>query len=159
CALSCLIGAGQAQAQAQSASPQNAAAEVKEVVVTANKRGAESLQKVPEAITAQTQETLQNEGAIEFADYARSVPSLSAVDGGPGQKTYIIRGVNSVGTGVATVGQYVDEMLITGDLNQPDLRLYDVQRVEVLRGPQGTLYGASSLSGTIRTVTNQPKLD
>ncbi|WP_157221142.1 TonB-dependent receptor [Flavisphingomonas formosensis] len=129
---------------------------VSEIVVTATKRGDESLQRVPIAITALSQATLENRGVTDFGDYARSVPGLSFVDSGPGNKTYILRGVNSTGTGVATVGQYVDDILITGDLRQPDLRLYDVQRIEVLRGPQGTLYGAGSLSGTLRTITNPP---
>jgi iron complex outermembrane receptor protein len=131
---------------------------VDEVVVTATKRGAESVQKVPIAITAQSQATLESKGATDFVDFARAVPSLSFVDQGPGAKIYVIRGVNSTGAGVATVGQYVDDILTTGDLRQPDLRLYDVQRVEVLRGPQGTLYGSGSLSGTIRTITNAPDL-
>ena len=114
------------------------------------------LQTVPIAITAESQATLEAKGAVDFADYARSVPSLSYVDSGPAFKTYVIRGINATGTGVATVGQYVDDILITGDLRQPDLRLFDIERVEVLRGPQGTLYGSGSLSGTIRTITNQP---
>ncbi len=129
---------------------------LEEVLVTATKRGNENLQTVPIAITAQSQATLETKGAQDFEDYARSVPSLSFVDSGPAFKTYVIRGVNAAGTGVATVGQYVDDILITGDLRQPDIRLFDVQRVEVLRGPQGTLYGSGSLSGTIRTIINPP---
>ena len=120
------------------------------------KRGAENVQTIPIAITAISQAELLAKGAQEFEDYARSVPSLSFVDAGPAFKTYVIRGINATGTGVATVGQYVDDVLITGDLRQPDLRLYDIQRIEVLRGPQGTLYGSGSLSGTIRTITNPP---
>jgi iron complex outermembrane recepter protein len=129
---------------------------LEEVLVTATKRGNENLQTVPIAITAQSQATLEAKGAQDFEDFARSVPSLSFVDSGPAFKTYVIRGINATGTGVATVGQYVDDILITGDLRQPDLRLFDVQRVEVLRGPQGTLYGSGSLSGTIRTIINPP---
>jgi outer membrane receptor protein involved in Fe transport len=129
---------------------------LEEILVTATKRGNENLQTVPIAITAQSQATLEAKGAQDFEDFARSVPSLSFVDSGPAFKTYVIRGINSTGTGVATVGQYVDDILITGDLRQPDLRLFDVQRVEVLRGPQGTLYGSGSLSGTIRTIINPP---
>src|ERR1700753_2880798 len=129
---------------------------LEEVLVTATKRGNENLQTVPIAITAESQATLEAKGAVDFADYARSVPSLSYVDSGPAFKTYVIRGINATGTGVATVGQYVDDILITGDLRQPDLRLFDVQRIEVLRGPQGTLYGSGSLSGTIRTIINPP---
>jgi iron complex outermembrane recepter protein len=155
-----LAGAAAAVAQAQQATAASAdsAAQLEEVLVTATKRGNESLQTVPIAITAQSQATLEAKGAQEFSDYARSVPGLSFVDSGPAFKTYVIRGINATGTGVATVGQYVDDILITGDLRQPDLRLFDVQRVEVLRGPQGTLYGSGSLSGTIRTIINPPDL-
>src|ERR1700760_4221469 len=100
--------------------------ELEEVVVSATKRGNENLQTVPIAITAESQATLEAKGAVNFTDYAHSVPSLSFVDSGPAFKTYVIRGINATGTGVATVGQYVDDVLITGDLRQPDLRLYDV---------------------------------
>jgi iron complex outermembrane recepter protein len=151
-ALTSAVSSG-ALAQQMTANPNT---QLEEVVVTATKRGNENLQDVPIAITAESQATLEAKGATEFTDYARSVPSLSFVDSGPAFKTYVIRGINATGTGVATVGQYVDDILITGDLRQPDLRLFDIARVEVLRGPQGTLYGSGSLSGTIRTITNQP---
>jgi outer membrane receptor protein involved in Fe transport len=155
CILLVVTSAVALNSQAQvSSSPAGDALE--EIVVTATKRGAENLQTIPIAITAISQAELLATGAKEFEDYARSVPSLSFVDAGPAFKTYVIRGINATGTGVATVGQYVDDVLITGDLRQPDLRLYDIQRIEVLRGPQGTLYGSGSLSGTIRTITNPP---
>ncbi|MEJ8568688.1 TonB-dependent receptor [Elongatibacter sediminis] len=131
-------------------------AEIEEVIVTATKRGAESVQDVPISITAFSQTLLENKGVDSFEDFANLVPGLSYEDAGPGDKTFIVRGINSTGTGVATVGQYIDEILVTGDLRQPDLRLFDVERIEVLRGPQGTLYGSGSLSGTIRVVTNKP---
>jgi outer membrane receptor protein involved in Fe transport len=146
-----------APAQVATAPSSNASGDaLEEIVVTATKRGAENVQTIPIAITAISQADLEARGAQEFEDYARSVPALSFVDAGPAFKTYVIRGINATGTGVATVGQYVDDILITGDLRQPDLRLYDIQRIEVLRGPQGTLYGSGSLSGTIRTITNPP---
>jgi iron complex outermembrane recepter protein len=148
--------AAEAWAQQAANAPLDSGTQLEQVVVTATKRGAEDVQTVPIAITAESQATLEAKGATEFSDYARSVPGLSFVDSGPAFKTYVIRGINATGTGVATVGQYVDDILITGDLRQPDLRLFDVARVEVLRGPQGTLYGSGSLSGTIRTITNQP---
>ncbi|MDB6088874.1 MAG: TonB-dependent receptor [Gammaproteobacteria bacterium] len=146
----------QAQEATRATSSSDSDAGLEEVLVTATKRGNENLQTVPIAITAESQAALEAKGAQDFEDYARSVPSLSFVDSGPAFKTYVIRGINATGTGVATVGQYVDDILITGDLRQPDLRLVDVQRVEVLRGPQGTLYGSGSLSGTIRTIINPP---
>lgn len=140
---------------AQSA-PTNAPGMIEEIVVTATKRGEQSLQDVPISITAFSASTLRDKGVDSFSDFAFQVPGLSFEDAGPGDKNFIIRGVNSTGTGVATVGQYIDEMLVTGDLRQPDLRLYDIERIEVLRGPQGTLYGSGSLSGTLRIVTNKP---
>lgn len=156
-ALLAIMSAASAVVEAQQAGPSpDSTDQLQQVIVTATKRGNEDLQAVPLAITAQTEAELESKGALELSDYARSVPSLSFVDAGPAFKTYIIRGVNANGTGVATVGQYVDDILITGDLRQPDLRVFDVQRIEVLRGPQGTLYGSGSLSGTIRTITNQP---
>lgn len=129
---------------------------IEEIIVTATKRGEQSLQDVPISITAFNEGMLRDKGVDSFSDFAYSVPGLSFEDAGPGDKTFIIRGINSTGTGVATVGQYIDEILVTGDLRQPDLRLFDVERIEVLRGPQGTLYGSGSLSGTIRIVTNKP---
>ena len=120
------------QAQVVSTPSSNASGDaLAEIVVTATKRGAESVQTIPIAITAISQAELEARGAQEFEDYARSVPALSFVDAGPAFKTYVIRGINATGTGVATVGQYVDDILITGDLRQPDLRLYDIQRIEV----------------------------
>lgn len=156
--LAALSGATASDALAQQTAEPSAGSDtqLEQVVVTATKRGNENLQSVPIAITAESQATLEAKGAVDFSDYARSVPSLSFVDSGPAFKSYVIRGINATGTGVATVGQYVDDILITGDLRQPDLRLFDIERVEVLRGPQGTLYGSGSLSGTIRTITNQP---
>ena len=156
--LAAAAGLVSTHARAQQAAPESSGPgfALEEIVVTATKRGNENLQTVPIAITAVSQAALEAKGAQDFLDFARSIPSLSFVDAGPAFKSYVIRGINATGTGVATVGQYVDDILITGDLRQPDLRLFDVQRIEVLRGPQGTLYGSGSLSGTIRTIINPP---
>lgn len=138
--------------------PQHLALE--EVVVTATKRGAEALRDVPISIQAISGATLAKSGVAQFSDYANRVSSLSYQDLGPGDKKYIIRGINS--TGAATVGTYYDEAVISannsndGGGRNADVRLYDIERIEVLKGPQGTLYGASSQSGTIRIVTNKP---
>ena len=84
----------------------------------------------------------------------RQVPSLSISDNGPGDKRIVMRGVSATGDG--TVGLYFDEVVITGESlgddggKQPDIKLFDMDRIEVLRGPQGTTFGSSSLSGTIR---------
>ncbi len=94
-------------------------------------------------------------------DIAAQIPGLSVQDLGPGDRKYVIRGINS--TGDSTTGVYYDEAVISGsNANdggglQSDIRLYDLDHVEVLRGPQGTLYGASSESGTIRFITKKPQ--
>jgi outer membrane receptor protein involved in Fe transport len=135
-------------------------ARLEEIVVTAQKRY-ETLQNVPLAVSALSDATLREIGATEFSDYARLVPGLTAIDLGVGQKKYILRGLNSESAPrlAAIVQQYVDEFPLTLGTLQSDIRLYDVERVEVLRGPQGTLYGSGSMGGTIRTITRKPNLE
>jgi outer membrane receptor protein involved in Fe transport len=133
------------------------------IVVTASKRTATTIQEVPIAVQALSGADLKAKGALDFADYFHSVAGLSAQDEGPGDKRYIIRGINSAGAG--TVGVYLDEVIITGENSQDgsgqaaDIKLFDIERVEVLKGPQGTTFGSSALSGTIRYITAKPKLD
>ena len=133
-----------------------------EVVVTANKLNSTSVLETPGAIQAISGQDLQKQGHVGFMDVAGSIPGLSIQDLGPGDRKYIIRGVSS--TGESTTGVYYDEAVISGsNANdgggfESDIRLYDLNRIEVLRGPQGTLYGAGSMSGTIRFVTNKPDL-
>ena len=137
---------------------------IQEIVVTATKRGEETAQSLPLSISALSGESLKESGATMFSDWSHSVPGLVFQDQGPGDKRYIIRGVQS--TGAPTVGVYLDNAVISGSNGEDDgggknidIRLFDVDRIEVLRGPQGTLYGAGSLSGTIRLITKQPKFD
>jgi len=154
----CCIGAagllGPVAASAQQA--------LEEVVVTATKRGAMNLQDTPFSVQAMTGEKLADVSAMDFNDFFRFVPGLAVFDQGPGDKRIVLRGVNAVGAG--TVGIYLDEIIITGENaqdgggRQPDIKLFDLDRVEVLKGPQGTTFGSSSLSGTIRYITNQPDL-
>ncbi|MEP7246334.1 MAG: TonB-dependent receptor [Gammaproteobacteria bacterium] len=138
--------------------------EIEEVIVTATKRGEETAQSLPLSISALSGEHLAEAGATVFSDWSHSVPGLMFQDQGPGDKRYIIRGVQSIGA--PTVGVYLDNAVISGSNGEDDgggknvdIRLYDMERIEVLRGPQGTLYGAGSLSGTIRLITKQPKFD
>jgi outer membrane receptor protein involved in Fe transport len=144
-------------------SPENSSVALSEVVVTADKRGEESIQSIPTTIQAISGDTLERTGAVEFSDFSGQVAGLTYDDLGPGDKKYVIRGITS--TGPATVGVYYDEAVITGSNSndgggrQPDIRLFDLDRIEVLKGPQGTLYGASSMSGTIRYITKKPVLD
>jgi iron complex outermembrane receptor protein len=155
-----LVAAAVALAIANSAGAQ---AVLGEVTVTARKR-AESLQDVPFAISARTEEALQAAGATNIEDISRNVAGLSVQNLGPGQSQVGLRGISGGAIirdqpGVKEqVGVYMDESVISLSLFTPDLDLYDLNRVEVLRGPQGTLFGSGSLSGTVRYISNQPDL-
>jgi iron complex outermembrane recepter protein len=134
-----------------------------EIVVTANKLNAQRVLDIPVSIQAISGDALQSAGVSGIMDVAGSIPGLSVQDLGPGDKKYVIRGINS--TGDATTGVYYGEAVISGTNGddgggfESDIRLYDLDRIEVLRGPQGTLYGASSMSGTIRFVPKSPNLN
>ncbi len=134
---------------------------IETVVVTASKR-AEPLKNVPMAITVLGQDTLDRLNARSFEDYVNAVPGMSLIETTPTHPQLVQRGINSGGTGT-TVGTYVDETpygsssaLANGTDMAPNLDTFDIQRVEVLRGPQGTLYGASTLGGLLKFVTNAP---
>jgi len=133
-----------------------------EIVVTARKRS-ESIEDVPFSISARTEEALRNAGAVNIEDVSRNVAGFSIQNLGPGQSQVAMRGVSSGQVardmpGVKeSVGAYLDESVISLSLFTPDVDLFDVTRVEVLRGPQGTLYGSGSLSGTVRYISNQPE--
>jgi iron complex outermembrane recepter protein len=138
-------------------------AAIQEIIVTATKR-AENLQEVPFSVSATSQDQIINSGAINIVDLARNVAGLAIADLGPGQSQMAIRGISSGQVirdqpGVKEqVGVYLDESPISVALFTPDLELYDLERFEVLRGPQGTLFGSGSESGTVRYITRQPKL-
>jgi outer membrane receptor protein involved in Fe transport len=147
--------------QAPEASPAAGNA-IADIVVTAEKRS-ESLQKVPLSIAAFSGEALEQTGVDDFSSFAARIPGVVLNAAGPGQSSYSIRGIASVGGNAPTTGFYIDETPLIpsgGDgataTVEPDL--FDLARVEVLRGPQGTLYGASSMGGTVRLITNQPNL-
>ncbi len=160
-ALSASILAPLASGWAQAQSGESLSA-LEEVVVTASKRGEVRIQDIPFAIQALDGDALKEAGSLDFDDFFRQIPGLSTNDRGPGDKHYIIRGIYSGGYG--TVGLYLDEVIITGEGDeargkQPDPKMFDIDRVEVLKGPQGTTFGSSSLSGTIRWIPNRPKYD
>jgi len=142
--------------------PADSANILQEVVVTATKRR-ESIQEVPLSITAVTGDALEGKNAVHFDDYARSVPGLSFIDTGVGRERIAIRGIDAT-VGSTVVGYYIDETPIPDDSGQTlsaenvgfDPELIDVDRVEVLRGPQGTVFGAGSMGGTIRIIPNAP---
>lgn len=140
---------------------------LEEIVVTASKRS-ETIQNAPTALTAITSEKLQSLGINDFQDYLPYVPSLQMADlGAPGQGIMIIRGIYSgYEQTTSTVSYYIDEVPFSpssagfpSTLVMPDPDLSDVQQVEVLKGPQSTLYGASALGGLIKIVTKKPDLE
>ena len=134
---------------------------VEEIIVTATKRDATILD-VPFSINAQTEADIQKSGAVTLEDLSRNVAGLTIQNLGPGQSQVSVRGV-SAGQVVRDqpgvkeqVGVYLDESVISLSLFTPDIDLFDLNRVETLRGPQGTLFGSGSVGGTIRYITNQP---
>jgi len=133
------------------------------IIVTADKRE-EPVSLVPMSVTAISGGTLDDLQARDFADYAALVPGLSLASSQPGQTRLTLRGQNAGGVG-STVGVYVDESpfgsstaLLNGSINTGDFDTWDMQRIEVLRGPQGTLYGANTEGGLLKFVTNAPAL-
>jgi len=155
--------------QAPQAQPTTEAANggLQEIVVTAEKR-VENLQNVPISVTVFDSTKLDQLGIVNLDDYVKYSPSVSYVrgqgegsNGQPGDAHIYIRGVVSGGDGnhsgsQPSVGVYLDEQPVTTIDGTPDMHIYDVQRIEVLEGPQGTLFGASSESGTVRIITNKP---
>ncbi len=140
------------------------AQELEEITVTATKRET-TIQDVPFSINAPTADDIERTGATSLEDLSRNVAGLTVQNLGPGQSQVAIRGV-SAGQIVRDqpgvkeqVGVYLDESVISVSLFTPDFDLYDLNRVETLRGPQGTLFGSGSVGGTIRYITNAPNAD
>jgi iron complex outermembrane recepter protein len=154
--LVCSAAFAQQAPQPGSAASGDSSNTITEIVVTAQKRE-EKLNTVPISISALSAETLQDMGAKDIVDFAREIPGLSVQPGTNGGAPEIaIRGISS-SAGDATVGIYIDDVPVQAPKSSfstdPNLKLFDIDRVEVLRGPQGTLYGASSEGGTIRYIT------
>ncbi|RMB01462.1 outer membrane receptor protein involved in Fe transport [Eilatimonas milleporae] len=158
----CVVtGGGGANAQQGGATSVD---KLEEIVVTARKR-TETLQDVPFSIDAKTERQLRYRGASNLPQLARNVAGLTVVDLGLGQSQLAIRGISAGQVirdqpGVKEqVGIYLDESAISVALFTPDLDLFDLNRVEILRGPQGTLFGSGSLAGTLRYITNEPEMN
>ena len=135
--------------------------QVEEIVVTAEKRS-ELLSKVPISVTALDQETLDKTGAKSMADVARLVPGLSfQTSDGQGDTNISIRGITS-NTGAQTTGIYIDDTPVQARqevvASNPYPKVFDLDHIEVLKGPQGTLFGAGSEGGTVRFLTPEPSL-
>ena len=158
-ALAATLMAGSAHAQDAATPPGGLA----DIVVTAQKRPT-SADKTPISITAVTGADLAARGITSFADLAAGTPGVSIKSAGPGQTEFELRGITSSGGNSPTVGFYLDDIPLTSPASAQngkvviDPTLYDLAQVEVLRGPQGTLYGSSSMGGTIKLISNKPKL-
>jgi iron complex outermembrane receptor protein len=151
--------ASTADAPPTAAAPDDDAA----IVVTAQRR-TELLMDVPQSVTAVGEARLERQQADSFTDYAPLIPGLSIAQSNPGEARIILRGVNTGSVG-STVGIYVDETpfgssssLGNAAVLAGDFDTFDMQRIEVVRGPQGTLYGANALGGVLKFVTNAPRL-
>jgi outer membrane receptor protein involved in Fe transport len=163
-----VISANAAMITSLAAVPANAAPqEIEEVIVTATKR-AVPLQDAPVAIQAIGENSIQEQNIKSFVDYVKYIPNVNAGGRGPGQNEIYIRGaaVDAINITVAesqgsapNVALYLDEQPVTAGGRNLDVYVADLERIEVLPGPQGTLYGASSMAGTVRLITNKPVID
>ncbi len=149
--------AGSAWAEADTSS------ELPEIVITATKRES-TVQDTPISVTAISASDIANKGLTDFNSLAQTVPGIAMRTAGPGQTEFEMRGLNSSGGNTSVVGFYMDETALSSPASAQlgkiviDPNLYDLNRVEILRGPQGTLYGASSMGGTVKVVPNAPQL-
>jgi iron complex outermembrane receptor protein len=137
---------------------------LEEVIVTAQKRGVQNLQDVAMSAAVISSEVIDLKQLVGMDDYLRTIPSVNFQEYGAGRSSIIIRGISADPQfGGGTTGVYIDEVPLSGlgdfETSSPDVKLVDVNRVEILRGPQGTLYGSSSMGGTVRIITEEPRLD
>jgi iron complex outermembrane recepter protein len=148
----------------QSESATGSSDQLAEVVVTAEKRTS-TVQETPISITAVSAADIADRGLTDFNSLAVSVPGISMRTSGPGQTEFEMRGLSSAGGNTSMVGFYLDETPLSSPASAQvgkvviDPNLYDLDHVEVLRGPQGTLYGSSSMGGTVKLVPNAPRLN
>lgn len=134
---------------------------IEEIIVTATKRSM-ALQDVPQSITAFSQQDIEKMVLKNMEDYTRASPSATLTASQPGKNVLTMRGISTSASEWRTesrVAIYLDEQPITSISNQPDVRMVDIERIEILPGPQGTLLGSSSMSGAMRIITNKPDLD
>jgi iron complex outermembrane recepter protein len=167
CAITAVLGAHTASAAAPSDTAAASSGEIPEVVVTATRR-TENLQNVPIAITALTGETLAQLNVQTFEDFVKYLPNVSTASKGPGQNEIYMRGLsttqggNQGGGGINSfpnVAVYLDDQSAQLPGRNLDIYAADLERIEVLEGPQGTLYGAGAQAGAVRYITNKPRLN
>ncbi len=135
---------------------------IEEVIVSASKRGDVSVMDIPASISVASGDLISKRGMVGMDDFLRSLPSTNFLDRGAGRNGIIMRGVTASPQDDIAVGVYIDETPVAGmgslGGGNPDLKYVDMQRIEVLRGPQGTLYGDGSIAGTVRVIPNAPDL-
>ena len=134
---------------------------IEEVIVTATKR-AVNLQDVPQSITAFSTADIEKMALRSMEDYMKALPSTSLVNSMPGRNSIAMRGITTGSSDYrldSQVAVYLDEQPVTSISQQPEIRVIDIERIESLPGPQGTLFGSSSQSGTMRIITNKPNFD
>ncbi len=154
---------GQDEQKESPSAVEEASYTLQRMIVTATKR-AQLAQDVPFSLNVQSEEDIKRLNTTDLEDLSRNVAGLSIQNLGPGQSVVTIRGISSGQIvrdqpGVKEqVGVYLDETPISLSLFTPDIDLFDLNRVETLRGPQGTLFGSGSIGGTVRYITNQPLL-
>jgi outer membrane receptor protein involved in Fe transport len=160
-AVACALAGLTTNLHAQTSSKADTSGQLEDIVITATKRESR-LQETPISVTAFTGEDIQERGLADFTSLAMTVPGLSMRSSGPGQTEFEMRGMTSAGGNSSTVGFYLDDTPLTAPASAQngkvviDPNLYDLNHVEVLRGPQGTLYGAGSMGGTVKIVPNAP---
>ncbi len=163
-AMASLVSPGAACAQAATAPASQSGTGIPEIVITAEKRSS-TVEKTAISITAVTGKELQSRGVTNFSTLAAGTPGVSMKTNGPGQTEFEMRGMTSSGGNSPTVGFYLDDIPLTAPASAQngkvviDPTLFDLDHVEILRGPQGTLYGSSSMGGTVKLVSAKPKLD
>jgi iron complex outermembrane receptor protein len=163
CLAVCVLRTQQACAQSDNVVSMSTPAQEQEVVITAERRAA-TVQSTPVSVTAISGAEIQFRGAGTLGSLVAEIPGVSQRTSGPGVTEFEMRGLASSGGSASTVGYYLDEVPLTAPAASQwgkvvvDADLYDVERLEVLRGPQGTLYGAGSMGGTIKVYTRPAKL-
>lgn len=155
----------QQQDQAAASGAPGASGQIETITVTATRQGREDIQKVPMAVTALNTTQLSTLNLTSLSDFTRLAPSLSMEQEGPGFNAITIRGLatrqidTSETEDRSLVSVYLDDTPYSVKSGTPDLKVVDLDSVEVLRGPQGTLYGAGAMAGTIRLITKKPNLE
>ncbi len=162
-----LSGSGMGLAHAATASDTSDSEGIQEITVTAQRR-VENMQDVPISIQAMTAETLKQLNVTTFDDFVKYVPNVTTASTGPGQSSIFMRGLSvgitgQQGTGttgpIPNVAVYLDDQSVALPGRNLDVYAADMERIEVLEGPQGTLFGSGAEAGVLRYITNKPKLD